>query len=87
MSGPGGPQRGQVEAAARSLGAQAPSTIGRPGLASGERVWVWQGSSVVEQRTHKPLVVGSNPTPVTNEISVKGGPSGPPFRQLAAQGR
>ena len=25
----------------------------------------WQGSSVVEQRTHKPLVVGSNPTPAT----------------------
>ena len=25
----------------------------------------WQRSSVVEQRTHKPLVVGSNPTAAT----------------------
>ena len=26
---------------------------------------VWQRSSVVEQRTHKPLVVGSNPSAAT----------------------
>ena len=25
----------------------------------------WRGSSAVEQGTHKPLVVGSNPTPAT----------------------
>ena len=31
-----------------------------------ERVRVGLGSSVVEQGTHKPLVVGSNPTRVTN---------------------
>jgi len=27
--------------------------------------FIWQGSSVVEQRTHKPLVAGSNPAPAT----------------------
>ena len=34
---------------------------------AGKQVTMWQGSSVVEQRTHKPLVVGSNPTPATSK--------------------
>lgn len=29
------------------------------------KILIWQGSSVVELRTHKPSVVGSNPTPAT----------------------
>ena len=33
----------------------------------GPRMAAWQGSSVVEQGTHKPLVGGSNPPPATNE--------------------
>ena len=28
----------------------------------------WQRSSAVEQRTHKPLVVGPNPTAATRDI-------------------
>lgn len=41
-----------------------------------EKIKLWQGSSVVEQWTHKPLVVGSIPTPATIKLLCRSGGTG-----------